>query len=66
MSRQDLMKLRADLDRAISVAGERDKRNALKAAEAAVCEHGYNLAEIARMTSTGSPGLKRAKSEGIA
>ena len=63
MSRQDFMKLRADLDKAISVAGERDKRNSRKAAEAAVREHGYTLAEIARSIST---GLKRIKSRGTA
>ena len=46
MSRGDLMKLRADIDRAIATVGDRDKRNALKAAEAVAREHGFSLTDL--------------------
>ena len=64
MSRQDLMKLRTDLDKAISVAGERDKRNALKAAEEAAREHGFSLAEIAKLAAPGARATRRAEVNG--
>src|SRR3712207_5224773 len=63
MTRHDLMRLRADIDRAISTAGERDKRKALQAAENAVREHGFTLAEIAQLTAKGGRGVKRVTSE---
>lgn len=68
MSRQDLMKLRADIDRAIASVGDREKRAALKAAEAAAREHGFSLAELsAEMGSrTRAPGRGRAKGEAAA
>ena len=62
MSRLDLIKLCADLDRAISTAGERDRRKALQAAENAVREHGFTLAEIAQRASKGGRGAKPARS----
>ena len=46
MSRKELMALRANIDKAIAAVGDRDRRNALKAAEDAVREHGYTLAEL--------------------
>ena len=58
MSRKDLMKLRADIDRAIATVGDRDKRNALKAAEDAAREHGFSLTDI--MPLMGSPKRGRA------
>ncbi|EYD74953.1 DNA-binding protein, H-NS family [Rubellimicrobium mesophilum DSM 19309] len=66
MSRDELMKLRASLDKAISTAGERDRRNALKAAEDAVRQHGFTLAEIADMAPKGGRGMRHAKSSGAA
>ena len=53
MSRQELMTLRADIDRAIATAGERDKRNALKAAEDAAREHGMSLADLTSLLAEG-------------
>ncbi len=46
MSRKELMTLRANIDKAIAAVGDRDRRNALKAAEAAVREHGFTLDEL--------------------
>lgn len=46
MSRQDLMKLRGDIEKALASAGDRDKRAALKAAEAAAREHGFSLQDL--------------------
>jgi DNA-binding protein H-NS len=46
MSRKELMALRANIDKAIAAVGDRDRRNALKAAEAAAREHGFTLDEL--------------------
>lgn len=46
MSRGDLVKLRADVDRAIAGVADREKRTALKAAEEAAREHGFSLADL--------------------
>jgi len=46
MSRKELMQLRANIDKAIATVGDRDKRNALKAAEDAAREHGFTLTEL--------------------
>lgn len=46
MSRKELMALRANIDKAIATAGDRDKRNALKAAEEAARNHGFSLADL--------------------
>ena len=47
MSRKELMALRANIDKAIAAVGDRERRNALKAAEAAAREHGFTLDELA-------------------
>ena len=46
MSRKELMALRANIDKAIAAVGDRDRRNALKAAEAAARDHGFTLDEL--------------------
>lgn len=46
MSRADLMKLRSDVDRAIAGVADREKRAAMKAAEAAARDHGFSLADL--------------------
>jgi DNA-binding protein H-NS len=53
LSRADLAKLRADVDRAIASAGEREMRAAREAAEAAAREHGFSLADLAAEASAG-------------
>jgi DNA-binding protein H-NS len=65
MSRKELMALRTNIDKAIAAVGDRDRRNAIKAAEEAVREHGYTLAELAPMVSQGSGrGRRRTAGEG--
>lgn len=59
MSRQELIELRTQLDKAIAAAGERDKRKALKAAEDVVREHGFTLADLAPQAGKGRSGGKR-------
>ncbi|WP_210529164.1 H-NS histone family protein [Rubellimicrobium arenae] len=46
MSRKELMQLRANIDKAIATVGDRDKRNALKAAEDAARDHGFTLNDL--------------------
>lgn len=59
MSRRELLELRARIDRAIAAVAERDRRNALKAAEAAAREYGYALEELLE-----SAGTMRRRSRG--
>lgn len=59
MSRDDLAKLRADVDRAIAGAAERDRRAAREAAEAAAREHGFSLADL-----TGGVGASAGRGKG--
>lgn len=49
MSRKDLQKLRADVDKALATLADREKRAALEAAERAAAEHGFSLAELTGM-----------------
>lgn len=46
MSRIELIDLRKDVDNAILQADDRDRREALKAAEQAVAKYGFSLSEI--------------------
>lgn len=77
MTRSELIELRAQLDKAITSAGERDRQRALKAAEDLAREHGFSLAELvpgggkagrsgggrrgSRSTTGASPALSEAK-----
>lgn len=63
MSRQDLQALRADIERAIATVGERNKKAARDAAEAAAREHGLSLAEL---TTEGGRGSRRGRGRGAA
>ncbi len=49
LSRKELMEMRARIDRAIAAVSDRDKRAALKAAEAAARERGYSLEELVEL-----------------
>jgi DNA-binding protein H-NS len=60
LSRQDLMKLRSEVDRAIANVGDREKRAAIKAAEAAAREHGFSLSDLV----TSAPGRGRSAARG--
>jgi DNA-binding protein H-NS len=65
MSRKELMALRSNIDKAIAAVGDRDRRNALKAAEDAVREHGYTLAELTPFVGAApARGRRRATPEG--
>ncbi len=56
MSRGELIKLRANVDKALASVAERERKAALDAAERAVAEHGFTLAEL-----TGLSGRKNAR-----
>ena len=64
MSREELIKLRKQVDKAIDMLADRERKAALKAAEDAAKAHGFSLAEL------GMPGAKaktsRPKSAGPA
>jgi len=59
MSRSELVKLRADVEKAISSLADRERRKAIEAAEKAAAEHGFSLAEL---TGVSLP-TKRGKSK---
>lgn len=62
MSRRELMELRASIDKAIAAVGDRDRRNALKAAETAARDHGFTLDELVPLM--GPPrGRRRSAAE---
>ena len=46
MTRKELSKLQSDVDKAMLDADDRDRREALKAAEQAVAKYGFSLSEI--------------------
>lgn len=46
MSRKELTKLKRDVDKALKTAVDRERRDALKAAEKAAAEFGYSLGEL--------------------
>jgi DNA-binding protein H-NS len=58
LNRQELMKLRADVDKALSTLADREKRAAIEAAERVAAEHGFTLAEL---TAGGGAKLSRNK-----
>ena len=62
MSRKELMQLRTNIDKAIATVGDRDKRNALKAAEDAAREHGFTLVELMPLMNQGR--ARRGRPEG--
>ncbi|PHP28589.1 H-NS histone family protein [Limimaricola cinnabarinus] len=53
MSRQDLEKLRKEIDEALSTVSQRERKAALEAAERAAAEHGFSLADLADSASKG-------------
>lgn len=53
MSRKELLKLRRDVDKALKSAEQREKQNALKAAEKAAAEFGFSLAELTPQSRKG-------------
>ena len=59
MSRRELMEMRSRIDKAIAAVADRDKRAALKAAEAAAREHGYSLEELVETMGAARRGGRR-------
>ncbi|MBP1804963.1 H-NS family nucleoid-associated regulatory protein [Rubellimicrobium aerolatum] len=64
MSRRELVALRANIDKAIATAGDRDKRNALRAAEEAARNHGFSLADLMPLMTQAKPRRGRPAEEG--
>ncbi|MEX0281142.1 MAG: H-NS family nucleoid-associated regulatory protein [Arenibacterium sp.] len=62
MSRKELLKMREDIDKELKLAEERERNEAIKAAEDAAAKFGFTLAELAGMSGKGrKTGAKRAK-----
>lgn len=60
MSRKELLKLKKNVDAALQDAEDRERREALKAAQQAAAEYGYSLDDLA---GTASGPRKRTKSK---
>ena len=64
MSRAELAKLRASIDKAIASVGDREQRAALKAAEAAARQHGFSLTDLAPLMGKASgKGRSRGRAQ---
>lgn len=50
MSRQELLKLRGDVEKALSSVADRERRAALDAAEKAAAAHGFSLSQLTGVT----------------
>lgn len=63
MTRKQLDKLRTDVDAAIKALDNKDKKAALKAAQAAAKKHGFSLDQLTAVAVVAKPARKpRAKS----
>lgn len=63
MSRKQLEKLRADVEAAIKVLDTKDKKAALKAAEAAAKAHGFSLGELTGETAGEKPAPRAPRAK---
>ncbi len=52
MSRKELLKLKRDVEKAIRAAEQKEKLEALKAAERAAAEYGFSLSELSGVVKT--------------
>lgn len=59
LTRDELVKLRARIEKAIKTHAERERRRALDAAERAAAEHGFSLAQL---TGVATGRAQRGKS----
>ena len=57
MSKDELMKLRKDVDRALDGVSDRERKAALDAAEKAARDHGFSLSELS------GPATKKGKTK---
>lgn len=60
MSRKELLELRANVDAALKDAEQRERREALEAAEKAAAEFGFSLAELSPEAKKGGKTGKAA------
>ncbi|MFG5379811.1 H-NS family nucleoid-associated regulatory protein [Yoonia sp. R2-816] len=66
LTRKELEKLKADIDKALAKVAARDKKAALVAAERAAKTHGFSLAEITGTADTPTkPRRKTAKKPAV-
>lgn len=59
MSRQELNKLRSDVEKALATVADRERRAALEAAEKAAAAHGFSLSQL---TGVSMPKARAGKS----
>jgi len=62
MSRRELDKLRSDVEKALSKVSDRERKAAIDAAEKAVAEHGFTLAELTGISTGRVAKTKKEKS----
>lgn len=62
MSRQELLTLRSDVDKALRKAESRDRKEAKKAAEEAAAKFGFSLSDVADVRGA----ARKSKSAGVA
>ncbi|MGJ8621127.1 MAG: H-NS family nucleoid-associated regulatory protein [Yoonia sp.] len=60
MSRKELEKLKANVEKALSKLAEKEKKAALAAAEKAAAAHGFSLADIAGDVTEKAPRKQKA------
>lgn len=60
MSRKELLELRDGIEEALRVAEQRERKEAIKAAEEAAAKYGFSLEEIAGMQRGGAKKQKAA------
>ena len=58
MSRNELLQLRADIDKALVNAEKRERKAALEAAEKAAAEFGFSLSELSNNAPRGTKSQK--------
>jgi len=63
MTRKQLDKLRADVDTAIKALDAKDKKSALKAAQAAAKAHGFSLDELTAATAAEKPAPRSTRAK---
>lgn len=56
MSRAELVKLRTDVEKAISTLADRERKKAREAAERVAAEHGFSLAELTGVSVSAKRG----------
>ena len=60
MSRKDLLQLRRDVEKALKDAEQRERTEALKAAEQAAAEYGFSLDEVLSNSAKGAARKSKA------